>query len=82
MYTRVNGQTVLKTQEVYKTQKGPVVAEEIEVLVDFGAREKVVAIMVDYAAKKDLKRELEPIWDMSKICLVYNWYKKKIRGVS
>lgn len=81
MYTRVNRQTVLKTQAVYKTQKGPVVAEEIDVLVDFSAREKVVTIMVDYAAKKDLKRELEPIWVMSKICLVYNWYKKNL-GVS
>ncbi|KAF3853915.1 hypothetical protein F7725_014603, partial [Dissostichus mawsoni] len=44
---------VLKTQAVYESQSGPVVAEQIdEVLAEFGVRQKVVAITVDNA----------PIW--------------------
>lgn len=48
-------QKVLKTQAVYESQSGPVVAEQIdEVLAEFGVKQKVVAITVDNAPNMDV----------------------------
>lgn len=48
-------QKVLKTQAVYESQSGPVVAEQIdEVLAEFGVKQKVVAITVDNGPNMDV----------------------------
>lgn len=48
-------QKVLKTQAVYESQSGPVVAEEIEeILAELAVREKVIAITVDNSAVVDM----------------------------
>ncbi|XP_073693674.1 E3 SUMO-protein ligase ZBED1-like [Garra rufa] len=48
-------QKVLTTKAVYEAQTGPVVAEEInEVLQEFGIMDKIVAVTVDNAANMDV----------------------------
>ncbi len=45
---------VLTTQAVYESQSGPVVAKQIEVIQEFGLREKAIAVTVDNAANMEV----------------------------